>query len=60
MHRTLGGSLSMIYQSFTDDNGNGNNNSGEFAIVKLNRRGMQFNVNTFNTYNIGFSVRESW
>ena len=60
VHRTLGGSLSMIYQSFTDDNGNGNNNSGEFAIVKLNRRGMQFNVNTFNTYNIGFSVRESW
>ena len=60
INRTIGGSLAMIYQSFTDDNGKGNNNPSEFAVVKLNRRGMQFNVNTFSTYNIGFSVRESW
>ena len=60
INRTLGGSLPMIFQSFTDSNGYGDNNPGEFAIVKLAKRGLQFNANTFNTYNIGLTVRESW
>ena len=60
LNRTLGGSLPMIFQNFTDGNGYGDNNPGEFAIVKLGGRGLQFNANTFNTYNIGLTVRESW
>jgi hypothetical protein len=60
LNRTLGGSLPMIFQTFTNSSGHGNNNPGEFAIVKLAKRGLQFNVNTFNTYNIGLTVRESW
>ena len=60
LNRTLGGSLPMIYQSFTDASGYGDNNSGEFALVKLGSRGLQFNIQSFNTYNVGLTVRESW